>query len=415
MGMSDYFIFDDIDTRNFQNILVFFQEVDSTPKRVYQTIGIPARNGEFYIDEGRYEDVDHSYDIIALTKQDGSDFINALASKVGYHRLEDAFNIGEFYRAVFTSGADVSMTTSRDQNTFRVTFTRKPQRWLTSGEVAVSVSSGGTLTNPTQYESEPLLAIEGYGTIGFNGYEIELENAVLGNVLIRNGASGRDMAGDSIGFGMSASTLNLLNEGDTLTFGSLELVWTHGTNTEASHSGNKVTSASLSSNSGVTGSTASCVLPSGAARPVTTITLPRLEFAKGTELSYSNTTVVSGTCFGGGGNYTAECVLTVSYNGSNRIFIQTAITYSYNKLTTYGKTLSYGDVTGYSTQSQLGNPTYIDCEMGSAYKVVDGDYVSLNGNVDLGSDLPTLAGGANEITYDNTITALSITPRWWKL
>lgn len=143
MGMTGYFIFDDIDTRNFEDVYVYFDKVDETPKRVYTKVDIPARNGAFYIDENRYEDVEHIYHIAALTKEAGSALINALASKIGYYRLEDSFNPTEFYQAVFTSGADPKITSIRDKNTFKITFTRKPQRWLKSGEEEIAIGEWG--------------------------------------------------------------------------------------------------------------------------------------------------------------------------------------------------------------------------------------------------------------------------------
>jgi phage-related protein len=68
-----------------------------------------------------------------------------------------------------------------------------------------------------------------------------------------------------------------------------------------------------------------------------------------------------------------------------------------------------------STISRIGDPTYIDCDLGDAYMIKDGTYVGLNKYIDLGSDLPTLASGNNEITFDNTVTELKITPRFWIL
>ena len=57
----------------------------------------------------------------------------------------------------------------------------------------------------------------------------------------------------------------------------------------------------------------------------------------------------------------------------------------------------------------------MDCDLGECYIVNGGDIVSLNAYVDLGSNLPKLAPGTNTITYDNTITELKITPRWYKV
>ena len=71
------------------------------------------------------------------------------------------------------------------------------------------------------------------------------------------------------------------------------------------------------------------------------------------------------------------------------------------------------EVTAYSTASALGNPTYIDLDIGEAYKVDNGQIVSVNNAVSLGGELPTLAPGSTLITYDNTITEVKITPRWW--
>lgn len=73
------------------------------------------------------------------------------------------------------------------------------------------------------------------------------------------------------------------------------------------------------------------------------------------------------------------------------------------------------DLTADSTMSYLGHPTYIDCELGEAYRYENGEIVSLNQYIELGSDLPTLSPGANDVTTDNTITELTVTPNWWKL
>ena len=70
---------------------------------------------------------------------------------------------------------------------------------------------------------------------------------------------------------------------------------------------------------------------------------------------------------------------------------------------------------GDSTVEVLGHPTYIDCEVGEAYRIEDGEYKSANARVALGSDLPVLAPGSNTIIFDNTVTDLKIAPRWWRI
>lgn len=69
----------------------------------------------------------------------------------------------------------------------------------------------------------------------------------------------------------------------------------------------------------------------------------------------------------------------------------------------------------YSTIPVRGELLYIDAEIGEVYSVEGGEIISVNEFVALGSDLPKLSPGNNEITYDNTITDLKIIPRWWEL
>jgi phage-related protein len=79
-------------------------------------------------------------------------------------------------------------------------------------------------------------------------------------------------------------------------------------------------------------------------------------------------------------------------------------------------TYAFGAVSGDSTQSSLGNPMYIDCELGECYKYESGTMVLVNSSVTfIGNKLPVLSAGSNTITYDNTITEFKITPRWWQI
>ena len=53
----------------------------------------------------------------------------------------------------------------------------------------------------------------------------------------------------------------------------------------------------------------------------------------------------------------------------------------------------------------------IDCEMMECY------YQSQNANLQVsfnGNDFPVIPVGTTEISHDNTITSVEITPRWWR-
>ena len=57
----------------------------------------------------------------------------------------------------------------------------------------------------------------------------------------------------------------------------------------------------------------------------------------------------------------------------------------------------------------------MDCEIGEVYLFYNGTMFSLNKYTDLGSDLPVLETGNNNITYSDTFTEVKIIPKWWKL
>ena len=410
--MSDYFIFDDIDTRNYDDILVYFNEIDTTPKRVGEFIEIPNRNGSFFLDGGRYEDVTHTYDIIALSKEDASDLINALASKIGYFRLQDSFNADEYYSAVFDSEIEPKITKERDKLTFKVIFTRKPQRWLVSGEEAVTVDSGDTLTNPTRFESRPLLEAEGEGFINFNGYEIDLDGVPYGEVKICE---------SSYAFHSSTVTVTL----DTTLLNTGDAIYPQVKDCEVLTRLRKSTSPHPHLNSIVSTTNMLEALAwfSSSSREKDFFMRMYPDFGDGFVYGTSKT-ITSTAVFNYriGANpastptYTETVQITIAYGGADTYTVDVLSTGTLPPDTTrpswaLGVPTMYGD----STKAVSGVPIYVDCDLGEAYYIKDGEYVSLNQRIDLGSDLPKLGVGENEITFDNTITELKVTPRWWKV
>lgn len=411
MGMSDYFIFDNVDTRDYEGILVYFNSVDTTPKRVGEFIEIPNRNGSFFLDGGRYEDVVHTYDIIALSKEHASDLINALASKVGYFRLQDSFNPDEYYSAVFDSKVEPNVTKERDKLTFKLTFTRKPQRWLISGESAIEVDSGDTLTNPTLFESGPLLEVTGSGAIQFNGYEIDFAGIPYGEVLLCKRKSAILDLNEIL-----TETLNTahLLAGDTIypEKKELEVVGRLKKTSSGGFLNGRVTST--------TNVLDTKIVFDNARQDGSNIAEFYIYPDFGAGFNYGTSkTITSTAVFGysiGSTNYTETLTVSITYNGSNTITIGLSMSGTLPASTTTIKYICNGmTVYGFSTEPLQGISIYIDCDLGEAYYINDGEYVSLNQQIDLGSELPKLGVGENEITFDNTITELKVTPRWWKV
>ena len=107
---------------------------------------------------------------------------------------------------------------------------------------------------------------------------------------------------------------------------------------------------------------------------------------------------------------------SVSYDGDSTVsFSKLVSPASFTHVRRINTSTKTQDIFGYSTKSVLGNPLYIDLEIGECYNTDSGSPVSVNDAVNIPAELPTLASGGNEITFDNTITQLDIVPRWWQV
>ena len=402
--------FDNTSSRNY-GVYITGEAVYNAPERAVEMISIPGRNGAFALDQGRFENIEVSYPagIFAENEADFSqavsDFRNFLCSKKGYCRLTDEYNPNEYRMAVYKSGLEVDSAQLK-AGEFTITFECKPQRWLTSGETATTVANNGTLTNPTLFEASPLLEVEGYGTIEFNGYEIELINEVMGTVVLADEKS-------VSGAGVSQNLVkNIMNNGDTFSIYPSSYFWSIGLN--EAYGAKSVTISSVSdSDSNVQ------TVQAGNGHYTN---VPSIQGVYGTALTYTNTTTIVGSYVSSNNtshSFTMTLTTRVNYTvGSVHRYAFVRLTSGLPAVlsmnyTAYPSTM--GRVMGDSTVSLLGHPTKVDCDLGEAYKEVNGDIVSLNKYIDLGSDLPTLASGNNTITYDNTITDLKIKPHWWKV
>ena len=410
--------FDNKTSREY-GVYITGEAVYNAPQRAVEMISIPGRNGAFALDKGRFENIEVSYPagIFAENEADFrqaiSDFRNFLCSRKGYVRLSDEYNPGEYRMAVYKSGLDVDPAMLR-AGEFKITFDCKPQRWLTSGETAVTVTSGDTITNPTLFESSPLLEATGYGVIEFNGYETLLEQKPLGD-LVLDGAKNYSV---NIPLGVGPSPINLnatitvdtsaLNTGDPITFKGTKASWTLEINQQwGERTFDYVT---ILSETGISATTDVVVNPTKA---TVTTSFPPIPFTFGTASTATHMTQFKYSYDSGSisGNYPED--VTITYDGAQTF---TVLVEGSQPATTRSVTVTFAtsEIDAYSSVI-VTDPVFIDCDTGEAYSVVSGTVVDANSFVTLGSDLPKLASGSNTVTFDNTITQLKVTPRWWKV
>lgn len=140
------------------------------PKRKQTIYNVPGRNGSIIFPEDAWEDVNRSYKV--WLAEDANDtlvekvdaFEAWLNSQKGYVRLEDNFE-PDVFRLAYYSGGDGFSNNLTQYGEATLNFTCRPERFLTSGETAVTVTDQGTLTNPTKYVSKPLIRIIASGKI----------------------------------------------------------------------------------------------------------------------------------------------------------------------------------------------------------------------------------------------------------
>ena len=392
------------------------EAVFNAPEREVEMIAIPGRNGAFALDRGRFENIEVTYPAGIYTDSEFdfasaiSDFRNFLCSRKGYVRLTDDYNPDEYRLAIYKSGLEVSPAQLK-AGQFDIIFECQPQRFFMSGESAIDISSGDVVLNPTMFEASPMLEVEGYGSIDVNGYGIELNNVVVGDVTL---ADAQGLQGNAISFSTA-----LLEANDIITLNGFTIRITAAlkTPTTATITGFTVTTQTGSDFDYIS-SEYGAVEEKSRTRVVTFDSMDTTGLL-GSTTKYCNLKGNVGYEIGGSSSVLhfdlsiGVKLETVDATTKRLRFVLN--TSNVDSELTVRRPIDVGAITAVSTQTLLGHPTYIDCDLGAAYKVVDGEPVSLNSYIDLGSKLPELSPGANTITFDNTITDLKVVPHWWKV
>lgn len=175
--MMDYFIFGDIDSRDY-NVWLFDLNTDEAPESLMTEIKVPGRNGALLQSNRTFENMQHRY--MGVIYENAADnlewFRNAMMENLGYAKLEDSIHPEEFYVARYVGGLEPKLSPDRQMVKFAIEFSRKPQRFLASGEEEVIVPNGGTIENPTLFDSHPEITVKGYGTLSINGNSVTIEN-----------------------------------------------------------------------------------------------------------------------------------------------------------------------------------------------------------------------------------------------
>lgn len=175
--VDHYFIFNGKSSLDFSAIVDGNQTFKGAERDV-EHFEVPGMNGDLTIDNGRFKSYIQPYKgfIVKDFENNSEAFRNFLTQDGSVHRLEDSIHPDQYRMATYAGPFDPSVI-FLEAGTFTVNFYCKPQRWLKSGEKAVTISAGQSvrLWNPTLFTAKPLIRVtQGTGDINVGDEIINL-------------------------------------------------------------------------------------------------------------------------------------------------------------------------------------------------------------------------------------------------
>ena len=152
------------------------------PARKMRVTPIAGTNREAVEMEDAWETYEQPYTLFVGdgTENGINEILDDVAYKLyksGWQVLEDDYDTDHFRLAYFKGSYDIDNRHTR-AGKFDISLVCRAERFLTAGNVPISVSSGGSIHNPTGYASKPLIHITGSGdgTLTVAGTTMEISN-----------------------------------------------------------------------------------------------------------------------------------------------------------------------------------------------------------------------------------------------
>lgn len=161
--MVNSFTFGEHSTTEF-GLLISKKKIYSTPARNVSFLSVPGRSGDVIVDNDSYPNIEVSYTVGCKSIGSQLEDIASWLTEPGYSKLSDTYMPNFFRLAVNVSGQswDEQLLNFGEAT---LTFNCKPFRYLVSGENTTTLTTGGTITNPTNFSSLPYIKITGSGNV----------------------------------------------------------------------------------------------------------------------------------------------------------------------------------------------------------------------------------------------------------
>lgn len=174
----------------------------TSAERDEELISVPGKSGDVIIDNGRFGNVNVSYEVNLLSDEIPLDLMARkikawLQGKAGYFKLTDTYDPNYYRMAAYSGSIDIEDKVRKIGIT-TLNFNCKPLKYRIDGENNIEITKKATLYNPEEWESFPYLKIMGDGAVTLyinnNSFYIsaideyveldsELQSAYKGNIL----------------------------------------------------------------------------------------------------------------------------------------------------------------------------------------------------------------------------------------
>lgn len=157
-------------------LLVNDVRVYGAPNRKVEKLSVYGRNGDIILELGGFENylVQYEVSLIKDFKINAREITNWLLSSRNYMRLTDDFEPNYYRMASMYSGIDFDITAFAREGKGTIQFDCMPQRFLLEGETVTTLTTSGTIENPSQMPSKPLVRVYGTGTLTIGDYQVNV-------------------------------------------------------------------------------------------------------------------------------------------------------------------------------------------------------------------------------------------------
>ena len=152
------------------NIFVLGVDDANIPVRDYSVYSIPGRSRDLHYDNGRFENIDRTYQLYARSESNVTaeemmrSFCAELMLLKGYQEIRDSFHTDYYKLGEFKGGVQPKFSRFKDGVRFDLTFDCDARKYLVSGESETDITNTGsgtwqskTLVNPGTLPARPLL------------------------------------------------------------------------------------------------------------------------------------------------------------------------------------------------------------------------------------------------------------------